>query len=247
MSILLYINGQLLDLEPGTTIAQTKQVNDLNSLETRQASYTNKFKIPKTANNVRIMQHLTLPGNTSNIPYQKNECNLYNDAGECFVYKGWAVISDGGEDYEAVIYDGIIDLYKAMENKTLADLDLQDFSHEKTIEAIKNSWTNSGVYTYIVADYNGNTSLAPFGLLNADYLVPALKVSYLIELYQRVLGIQWIGPFLGSTDFNKLYITYPKGVGGIAGQNTLFESSDYEFYTNYTNVGPQTTPPILNK
>jgi hypothetical protein len=238
----------LLDLDPGVTIAQTKQVNDLNSLETRQASYTNKFKIPKTATNVRIMQHLTLPGNTSNLPYQKNECSLYNDTGECFVYKGWAVISDGGEDYEAVIYDGIIDLYKAMENKTIADLNLLRFNHEKTVTAVKNTWNSiDPVFLYILADYNGNNGPTPFGFVNVDYLVPAVKVSFLIELYQYVLGIQWIGPFLGSEDFNDLYITYPKGVGGIESEKLLFESADYKFYTNNTNVGPQTTPPVLNK
>lgn len=63
--MLLYINGQLADLDSNQAIAQTKQVNDLNSLDNRQTNYTNKFKLPKTANNIRIMGYLTLAGNNS--------------------------------------------------------------------------------------------------------------------------------------------------------------------------------------
>ena len=122
MPLLLYINGHLTDLDAGQVIAQTKQVNDLNSLDNRQTNYTNKFKLPKTANNIRIMNFLTLAGNGSNIPYQKNECSLYSDTGECFVYNGWAVVTDDGDSYNAVVYDGIIDLYKEIENTSITFL-----------------------------------------------------------------------------------------------------------------------------
>jgi hypothetical protein len=96
VGLILYINGQQVDLDPEQIIAQTKQVNDLNSLENRQANYTNKFKVPKTAGNLRIMQFLSLTGNTSPVPYQENLCSLYSDNGECFIYNGRAVVSDNG-------------------------------------------------------------------------------------------------------------------------------------------------------
>ena len=233
MALLLYINGQLVDLDPKQHIAQTKQVNDLNSLQNRQASYTNKFKLPKTATNLKIMNFLTLPGNNSAIPYQKNECSLYSaDTGECFVYKGWAVISDGGSDFEVVIYDGIIDLYKIIENVSLADLDLSELQHEKSISEILLSWTTNKPYKYILADYNGGTQI-DYGFpnittptINIDYLVPSVSVAWLWNLIFTTYGISYSGSIFNMQEFKNLWLTYPKGLSTGDSAEELFESSD---------------------
>lgn len=233
MALLLYINGQLTDLDAGQVIAQTKQVNDLNSLENRQASYTNKFKLPKTANNIRIMDFLTLAGNTSNIPYQKNECSLYSDTGECFVYNGWAVVTDGGDDYEVVVYDGIIDLYKAIENKTLADLGLTELKHEKNITEIIKTWFNGGIYPYkyILADFNGKSGYVEGSLpsINIDYLIPAVNVPWLFGKIFSSNNASYSGKIFESQDFKNLWMTYPVGLKTIENEDLLFESSKYNF------------------
>jgi hypothetical protein len=220
LSLILYINGQQADLAPGTVIAQTRQVNDLSSLENRQAGYTNKFSLPKTAHNMRLMQHLTLPGNPSSIPYQKNECSLYSASGECFVYKGWAVITDGGDDFDAVIYDGIIDLYKAIEGLNLSALGdlLNLLSHEKTLEGVIDSWDISAnkKYRYILADYNGETgdTSPSSGILpqvNIDYIVPSVNVAWLWEQVFTYFGIGFSGSVFDTENFKNLWMTYPKG------------------------------------
>ncbi len=225
VSLILYINGDVADLAPGTVIAQTRQVNDLNSLNNRQASYTNKFNLPKTAHNVRLFNHLSFAGNTSNIPYQKNECSLYSSSGECFVYNGWAVLSDGGDTYEAVIYDGIIDLYKEIENKNLSELGLTDITHDKTFNNIKDSWDTPLNYTYILADYNGDNTVnnpASTGLsANLDYLVPAVRVSYLWQRIFDKYNFGRSGSIFDSDDFKSLWLTLPKGIPNIQEQNTL--------------------------
>ncbi|WP_116790160.1 hypothetical protein [Flavobacterium psychrotrophum] len=217
MSLILYINGQQADLEPGTVIAQTRQVNDLNSLENRQASYTNKFSLPKTAHNVRLMGYLTLPGNESNIPYQKNECSLYSASGECFVYKGWAMITDGGDSYDAVIYDGIISLYKAIENKNLSDLELSAIDHTKNPQTVVNSWAATSPYRYIFADYNGNHNYLAVAdtpvIAEMEYLVPSVNVKWLwnkiFSVYNN--GEPATGAIFDSDDFTNLWMTFPKG------------------------------------
>jgi hypothetical protein len=224
VSVILYINGEQADLSPGTVIAQTRQVNDLNSIDNRQASYTNKFALPKTACNIRIMKYLSLPGNNSPVPYQKNECSLYSASGECFVYNGWAMVTDGGDSFDVVIYDGIIDLYKDIENKTLSSLGLTGISHEKTFQNIKDSWETNKPYTYILADYNGDTTVnqpATTGLtVNLDYLVPSVKVSYLWEaIFSERYSAE--GAIFSHPDFNNLWMTFPKGVPNLAEQNTL--------------------------
>ena len=243
MSLLLYINGQLADLEPGQVIAQTRQVNDLNSLDNRQASYTNKFSLPKTATNVKIMQFLTLPGNSSNIPYRENSCSLYSHTGECFVYNGRAVITDGGNAYECVVYDGIIDLYKAIENKTMADLDLSELSHDKEIQTIVNTWviSNTLPYKYIVADYNGDTTATAANMLNIDYLIPSARVSYLWQRIFDTHGVTWSGSVFNTQNFKNLWLTFPKSANAAETQTEVFLSNDYLFlpllpFYNYNSV-----------
>lgn len=236
MALLLYINRQLTDLDAGQVIAQTKQVNDLNSLENRQASYTNKFKLPKTANNIRIMDFLTLAGNTSNIPYQKNECSLYSDTGECFVYNGWAVVTDGGDDYEVVIYDGIIDLYKMIENSPLSSLDLSALNHSKNLDTILNSWnTNYGMpFRYILADYNGNAERRGFTStpdVLIDYLVPSVNVAWLWYKIFVTYGMTYSGSIFDTHDFNNLWMTYPKGTDQDDIVTPVFLSSNLDHHT----------------
>lgn len=251
MSLSLYINGQLVDLEPGQVIAQTKQVNDLNSLENRQASYTNKFKIPKTATNVRIMEYLTLSGNSSNIPYQKNECSLYNSTGECFIYKGQAVVNDDGDYYETVIYDGIIGLYKEIENKTLGDLDLWQLKHDKNVDSVVYSWTGGFPYIYVVADYNGDTTNFTLhnGIkyLNIDYLVPCVRLEYFVHQILAEYNFSIGGSIFTTPEFKNLFITYPKGMNSIEDETLIFESTDYKFFTNNLYIGQSGNPPVLNK
>ena len=232
MSLILYINGQLADLDAGQVIAQTKQVNDLNSLESRQTNYTNKFKVPKTANNTRIMQFLTLTGNTAALPYQQNTCSLYSDTGECFVYNGRGVITDGGDSYDVVVYDGIIDLYKAIENKSLGTLNLEDLDHEKSFETITASWNAAAnlPYRYILADYNGNTGAVNTTSpeVNIDYLVPSVNVAW---LWAKIFGtaMTYSGSVFQSPAFTNLWMTYPKGMSTIDGELEVLNIDTYLF------------------
>jgi len=186
------------------------------------------------------MQFLTLVGNKSAIPYQKNECSLYSASGECFVYKGWAVVTDGGDNYDVAVYDGIIELYKVIENKMLNDIGLEELTHNKTVQGVKGSWAATLPYRYIIADYNGNN--APLGTgnnrVNIDYLVPSVSVSWLwkkiFEKYNN--NVQPTGSIFNSPDFKQLYMTFPKGQERSEVNDVpLFKCSDYHFIQSSGN------------
>lgn len=232
--MILYINGQQVDTDMKTEIAQTLQCNDINSVETREASYTNRIKLPKTANNIRIMEFLTIPGNNSTVPYRKNLCSLFSDTGECFVYNGWAVISDAGNAYEAVIYDGIIELYKHpdVENTSLADLGLDELNHQKGIDEVISTWdlANNKKYLYILADYNGNTGDTEAGSVNIDYLVPSVPVSYLWQKIFDKTGFTYQGAIFDSEEFKNLYMTFPKGITSTDVDEEVFATGESAFY-----------------
>lgn len=232
----LIINGFDIELAPNVSIAKTLQVNDIGSVSTRQASYTNTFSIPKTANNIKALNYLSIEGNTSNVPYQKNEAYLYSDSGECLVYKGWAVISETSKTFKCNIYDGIVDLYKRIENKTLADLDLAEIQHEKTPSNIVSSQDLSKPYVYLIADYNGKAMTGTN--LCSDYLVPSIKVSWLLEKIQEFTGFTFNGSFKTNPDFTNLFLTQPKASPPVFGTVILNSTDLASDRTSFNAIDP---------
>lgn len=211
MSLILYWNGQRVDLDKSQTVARTLQINDLAKLSDRQANYTNKFKAPFTANNLLIFKHLGLPGSNSNVPYQKNVVKLFDESGECLIYEGWGKVnSTMGDYYDISVYDGIVDFYKAIENKNLTEIGISDLNHLKNIANVVESFNDQLAYKYIVADYNGKAMFD--GKLNIDYLVPSARVSYIWERVHAYAGFTFVGSIFQTEKFKNFWKSYPKPV-----------------------------------
>ena len=217
----LFILGQEIELKDDGKLAQTKQVNDILSLSTRQTNYTNSFSIPRTAKNIRTFEDLGIIGNDSNIPYQKNAASLFSDSGECFVFEGWAIISETAKDFKCNIYDGNLEIYKVIENKTLADLNLSALSHSKTTSEVVSTFDNSKPYKYIIADYNGK-ALYDTTKINIDSLVPSIKVSWLVSQIETYSGFTFNGAFKTNPDYLNFFLTYPKGTPSDLGTTAVY-------------------------
>lgn len=199
-------------LSEAKKIAQTKQVNDLNNINLKQTNFTNTYTIPPTAKNIRNLQYLGVIGNNSNMPYQKNVCYLFDDNGVCFIYKGLAnIVETITKEIKCYIYDGNIDLYKEIDNKNMSDLDLTDITHFRTLTTIADSINNNLPYKYIIADYNGGATVIGNPVINADYLIPSVKVSWIWEKIFDKFGFTFTGAKFEAEDFQDLWLTYPKG------------------------------------
>lgn len=207
----LFINEIEIDLSTDeSAFARTLQVNDLVNIENRQTNFTKNIKLPKTPKNIQTFDWLGVSGNVSQFPYQKNTAK-YMIGNEFLIYDGWAIINQTDDFYNVSIYDGAIDLYKAIENRTLADLDISGLNHEKTLDNVVNSFTSTSTdYKYIVADYNGNSLMNSGTTLNVDYLVPATKISYLFAKIFEFAGATYEGEIFDKSDFKDTYITYLK-------------------------------------
>lgn len=227
----LYILGQRIELDNKSKVAQTKQANDLININTRQTNYTNRFKAPLTASNKRAFAQLGIVGNTSNIPYQRNEAFLYSDSGECFIFNGFSVIKSTSNSYDINIYDGNIDIYKAIENKNLSSLGLTEISHAKNLTNVVGSFSGDLDYKYIIADYNGKM-LYDTDKINIDYLVPSVRVKYLWDKIFSENGFTYSGSVFNTFDFENLWMSYPKGVLSTAPPVDLYTSNDVEFVEN---------------
>jgi hypothetical protein len=249
MSYFLYLNGLLTELSDSKPLAQTKQVNDIAKLDNRQTNYSNKIILPLTANNIRVMDKVYLAGNQSDIPYTKVVVDLYDiDSGECLIYKGWGNLS-GTKDagYELHIYDGIIDFYRAIENKTLTDIDLTPLNHLKNLQSVIDSFTMALPYRYLVGDYNGkNTELLgnQFLDLNIDYQVPSARNSWLWNRVFDFIGWTFSGNVFETEAFKNFYMTFPKPVPQSVPVTTLLTSQDSNIRIN-TVQEPGPTPGSL--
>ena len=220
MSYIAYINGNQLELLDEKDIAYTKQVNDLARLDNRQSNFTHKFVIPFTAVNKKAMEFVYFVGNQSNVPYQKNVFDLIDaNSNEHLIYKGWATISQTIEKgYEINVYDGNVDFYKAIENKSLTDTGISELNHLKNLTSVIDSFTNPALnYKYIIGDYNGKNTFISISTsdligINIDYQVPSARNSYLLDKIFQYAGFTYSGSVFSNPKFLNWWMTYPKPV-----------------------------------
>lgn len=204
--------GRFLDIKENEKVTYTIQVQDLADVSSVASSVTTSFKIPKTKNNYEALKSLSLPGDTSNLPYLKNVCKLYN-FGTTLIDNGWLKINNSDEEsFNVNIENGIIDFFKAIEGKTIGnDLDLSDTNHNKDLITVINSFERND-YTYIIADYNGLNTYLKGGVnyINVDYLVPSLNSKYIWDKIFNSIGYTYSGSIFNSELFTNLWVTYPK-------------------------------------
>ena len=204
--------GQFLDIKENEKVTYTIQVQDLADVSSVASSVTTSFKLPKTKNNYEALKSLSLPSDTSNLPYLKNVCKLYN-FGTTLIDNGWLKINNSDEEsFNVNIENGIIDFFKAIEGKTIGnDLDLTDTNHNKDLITVINSFERND-YTYIIADYNGLNTYLKGGVnyINVDYLVPSLNSKYIWDKIFNSIGYTYSGSVFNSELFTNLWVTYPK-------------------------------------
>lgn len=241
----LIINNFEIELSEKTKITRTLQVNDIVSLSTRQSNYTNTFSVPKTAKNILTFQKLGIIGVNSQTPYQRNNCYLYADSGEALVYNGWAVINNTDKEYKINTYDGNIDLYKAIENKTLSELPLSEINHVKNLENVIASFDSASIYKYILADYNGK-SLYNGTKINIDYLVPSASVKYIWDKIFEFYGFTYEGSVFDTFNFQNFWLSYPKGVLSTTPDVSVYESNDLFFRRNENSRSIYVNPTLSN-
>jgi hypothetical protein len=230
------MNGQQIELSDLKPIAQTKQVNDLASLDNRQTNYTNTFYAPYTANNIRVMERVGHVGNQSNLPYSKNRFDLIDaDNGAHIIYNGWATIKKTDDKgYQIYVHDGIVDFYRRIENRSLTEIGVSGLNHLKNLTTVINSWSGTEPYMYILADYNGkNLADSPIGgAINIDYQVPAAKVSYIWDQIFSYSNFTYSGSVFDTDDFTNLYMTFPKPVPVLNPITTLITDQNSEIQIN---------------
>jgi hypothetical protein len=214
----IYFNGQLLELDPTEKVVLTLQQNDLGDLSKSNTSYTNSFKIKKTATNVKAMEYLGVNGWNTRIPYQLNTVTIKNES-IILMENGYAEITDNDDRYYSInIYGAEKNFFEKIRNLTLKDV----------FPDLVITWTNLNLRPYLtsdeiiclpVAQYNKDTyhtdvvdSFATFSVNDILYTTPHFFVKHLFENIFTYLGYTLNYPIGNDPVFKKLVIPAQKGV-----------------------------------
>lgn len=205
MPIELYLQDELLDLEPGEVIAVTKQINDIADVSKIKADGSNQFKLPQTANNKRILENVGEVSNSTAIPYKLNNARIVQDGVE-LVGNGKLVVEKSDNSYHVQVVSGNRNFFDLIEGKTLKDLDLTDYNHQWTMFDAVISKDNTSGYIYPIVDMGGlSNSNQNF---DVRYQLPALFVRTIWNKIAEEVGFQWKGDFLNSNIFKNLLFLY---------------------------------------
>ena len=207
MSTKLYINGTRADLG-NTPIQETKQINDLFDVRDRKSNFTNKFNLPFTPTNKKIMDLAGVDGSSTLIPYRKTQDELVRN-GIPTVFKGVGITKELTErGYSHVIMDGNIGLFDVIADKKLSDLDFSSLNHTLNAGTYTGSFTNtwSDGYIYALGDF-GNLPT----IIELDYQVPSLFVKWLFDKIFSEAGFTYSGDLFTTAEFESRLITPARG------------------------------------
>lgn len=214
MALEIFINGKPIELNEKSGFQFTFTIGDIFTIGTVQVSYSNVFEAPLTPSNTLAMDGLGLIGSNSQIPYKKNYAVVKYD-GFDIIPDGLMLIEELSQSYRIGIGSGMVDFFKEIENKTIGkDIDISALDHDKTIENFKYSLNDSSLYRYVVANFGGRTSL-PNGVIDIDYLIPVVKLSYFWNKIFETFGYTFSGSIFSNPDFTEAHITYPKAPDNI--------------------------------
>ncbi len=155
----LLLNDQECDLSPDTVIAITFQVNEIGEIKDRQSNFSNQFKLPPTAKNLRIIQNCDMIQPTTNYPYRKAKAVVIKK-GMQVVPNGYAIIESVDAFINVTVYSGNIEFFNLIEGLTMSDLDLSAWDHEWMFDVIIASFPNTDGYKYPIINYGKLTNAA---------------------------------------------------------------------------------------
>lgn len=215
----IYINGEEIDLYDNEKVAITLQINDLGELDKANTSYTNSFKIPRTATNTRVLENLGVPGNTSRVAYTLNNVTIIENSLPILV-NGFAQITDTYPSYYQInVYGSEKTFFEKIKNITVQDCHPDYFIRWTSLMMADRAHAATH-FCFPVAQYNSDTmhsgSLQSAGSVwsrtKVIYTSPVFYVRYLFESIFTHLGYQLVYPISNDNTFNKLVVPSQKGI-----------------------------------
>jgi len=243
----VFINDNRLDLVD-KSVAQTFQINDIGNLDTRQTSYTNRFKVPKTPNNIRLFNGLSFIGkyhevdlDSEQFPYGTPQARIVENGIE-LLSNGYAVASDSGSNYYSInIYGNEKTFFEKLKEYTLQDVFPETIITYSTA-GIASNVLNDNLFIFTLLHYNEETkgmgSLEanqtnpgfPYLELYTERITPQFYAKDLFNNIFNFLGYSVVNPLTTNENFNNLLVSASKTVSSF--------DIDYGSEFDIKNVAP---------
>ena len=208
MSLDVYINDQLLELNSNKGIGLTFQIGSILNPGNRAGNLSNNFKVPKTRQNTEILENLSNINSTTNIPYQRNTGKIVQDGIEIFP-DGFAIVDSTGSDYSITIYSGNVSFFDLIKGANISDLDLSDLCEEWTVANVIATFNNTDGFIYPIIDWGiiGVQLLDNTTLQNSNALIPVLFLKEVLNRIATSVGYEIKGTFPLSDQWDRLLLT----------------------------------------
>lgn len=194
----VYIDGQIIDLDPKTSIAWTIQRVDIGDLSKNYSSFSNTIKAADTEKNNRIFQHAKLDNYAGTFQYAFQDCKVVQNGIETIVGKA-QIIGFDGVNYNIVIYDSFVSLLSFLEGKDISNVALGS-----------GSWDASAIDTARLSTSDFIAAVMNWGrssIYEVNYFLPCYYYHSLIQKIFTLGGYSLSGAILSNTDYTDLVCT----------------------------------------
>ncbi|SHI98277.1 hypothetical protein [Bacteroides stercorirosoris] len=213
---LLFIDGELVDLDDSTKITLNIKSNLFTDLSKIVSNNSYTIKLPKTVRNQRVIKHADLPACSTDYPRKYHSARYIRNGVE-IIPNGKAVVLSISEVIEvALTWGNFVSLSNLIgEGKTLNELFSEDYVQWDSNIAISDYEKNSGV---IVSKIN-------FGFKEEETAVtyhPSVRASHIVERIQAGYGLTFRWPEEKRQVISKLIIPCLYRNGGYANQQERY-------------------------
>jgi len=203
----VYVEEQLIDIDPKTIIAITLQAADLASgdLVNRKSSFTNQIKAPATPTNIRIFEFSNNPKSGSTFPYQKKTFKILCNGIQ--IMEGIVIIKSFDNYFNLNFYSLTKDLFYRIANLYLSDIDFGDSSITWNAAFIDSKRASTSGWCAPVVNYGQIDSTAALDI--GTYYLPSVSYKDTLTAILENAGYSISGDFYDNDPiFTKLVILY---------------------------------------
>jgi hypothetical protein len=229
-----------LDVKEGTAFPLNFQVGDIRDISKRQGNYSKTITLTGSKNNNNLLNHyydVNIVEGTFNInalttgSVIQDGIPIMEDVSIQLTSVKKAQMTDGYEEhveYEVLIKDSKADLFTAIANKELTDIDFSDFNHTYDAFNVKNRFANTVVdgFKYFLP---ANSAY----IYNTQEFKPAIFAKVYFDRIFEDAGFTYDWPTIAYDRFDKLFIPYNGGV-------------DNFDYADYLVKAEKTVPTTIN-
>lgn len=198
------INDIEVDAIVDNDIALTKSVNKMQSLSSRNGSFSTEIEAALSTNNRQLTSNSQSTDSVTNFPYAVNKCEI--EAHGYNVMQGFATLEETSANYKIRAFGELSNIFDLIGDAKLKELNL-DYSNGSAINHIwnyanvianrNNTWQSGFIYPNI--NYGKWDSLQTTAYWNDLY--PSVFAKYLFLRIFHSIGYSVIGEFLDNELF----------------------------------------------